>query len=588
MSQKFEDDFTQGLLRMGDEGLTCPPVTLRLLVPATQCGSIIGKGGSRIKDVREFTGASIQVASEALPTSTERTVTISGTAKAIAKCIRHLCEIFIESPAKGPVIPYRPKPAFTSHSALCTPTAPPPFSGSLISPTLPFPASGSENVIDQGFNAVHSDPSLMLTCGNTIGSDAANPAPSPVPQSYVGPFGLQPKYPQVSPALTGPGDASASALPANRNPALMHELLTDPIQLSTALNYQDFSTNPIPWLGALPTSALGIGTLPNPIINPLPGAFTFPEVAINQSLLGFYSPQAFPGLDSEGSQVYAGSQTMLSTSGNLTDEASAATPNGNENPYDQQEMRPVASSVTDLYTANPVLSLVQPSCFSPINGSSLNTSPISPIPVLQNKPSLLGLPTVPLPAFLNAATNGFHVLADETVIKEIIISNELIGCIIGRGGTTINEIRNISKAQIKISNCEDGARERKITLSGQPQAVNLAQFLISNSIAVHQQMWAFNVQLASAATALMTSTRLTHRIGSNCDRMPEPVEADHVCISNDVKQNTNDCNADGILSSPAAQEEPLGILWKSAQCPQNKVSTRAIKQKARRANLAPY
>lgn len=33
--------------------ISCPPVTLRLLVPATQCGSIIGKGGYKIKDIRE-------------------------------------------------------------------------------------------------------------------------------------------------------------------------------------------------------------------------------------------------------------------------------------------------------------------------------------------------------------------------------------------------------------------------------------------------------------------------------------------------------------------------------------------------------
>lgn len=32
-----------------------PPVTLRLIVPASQCGSLIGKGGSKIKDIREVT-----------------------------------------------------------------------------------------------------------------------------------------------------------------------------------------------------------------------------------------------------------------------------------------------------------------------------------------------------------------------------------------------------------------------------------------------------------------------------------------------------------------------------------------------------
>ena len=46
------------------------------MVPASQCGSLIGKGGSKIKDIREVTGASVQVASELLPNSTERTVTI--------------------------------------------------------------------------------------------------------------------------------------------------------------------------------------------------------------------------------------------------------------------------------------------------------------------------------------------------------------------------------------------------------------------------------------------------------------------------------------------------------------------------------
>ena len=38
-------------------------VSLRLIVPASQCGSLIGKGGSKIKEIRESTGATIQVRS---------------------------------------------------------------------------------------------------------------------------------------------------------------------------------------------------------------------------------------------------------------------------------------------------------------------------------------------------------------------------------------------------------------------------------------------------------------------------------------------------------------------------------------------
>ncbi|ODN02221.1 Poly(rC)-binding protein 3, partial [Orchesella cincta] len=87
-----------------------PPITLRLIVPASQCGSLIGKGGSKIREIREVTGASIQVASEMLPNSTERAVTISGMSDAITKCIYHICMIMLESPPKGGTIPYRPRP----------------------------------------------------------------------------------------------------------------------------------------------------------------------------------------------------------------------------------------------------------------------------------------------------------------------------------------------------------------------------------------------------------------------------------------------------------------------------------------------
>jgi predicted RNA-binding protein YlqC (UPF0109 family) len=100
--KKFEDDLKQ----------TCtansiPPITLRLIVPASQCGSIIGKGGSKIKEIREQTGASITVASEMLPGSTERAVTISGKLDAIAECFKSISAIMVESPAKGDTLQYK-------------------------------------------------------------------------------------------------------------------------------------------------------------------------------------------------------------------------------------------------------------------------------------------------------------------------------------------------------------------------------------------------------------------------------------------------------------------------------------------------
>uniref|UniRef100_A0A669PAP7 K Homology domain-containing protein n=1 Tax=Phasianus colchicus TaxID=9054 RepID=A0A669PAP7_PHACC len=106
---KFEEDINAS---MTNSSVTSkPPVTLRLVVPASQCGSLIGKGGSKIKEIRESTGAQVQVAGDMLPNSTERAVTISGTPDAIIQCVKQICVVMLESPPKGATIPYRPKPA---------------------------------------------------------------------------------------------------------------------------------------------------------------------------------------------------------------------------------------------------------------------------------------------------------------------------------------------------------------------------------------------------------------------------------------------------------------------------------------------
>ncbi|XP_026022340.1 poly(rC)-binding protein 4 isoform X1 [Astatotilapia calliptera] len=105
---KLEEDLT-ALVANGTV-TSKPPVTLRLVIPASQCGSLIGKGGSKIKEIRETTGAQVQVAGDLLPNSTEREVTISGSQDAIIQCVKLICTVILESPPKGATIPYRPSP----------------------------------------------------------------------------------------------------------------------------------------------------------------------------------------------------------------------------------------------------------------------------------------------------------------------------------------------------------------------------------------------------------------------------------------------------------------------------------------------
>ena len=63
-----------------------------------------------------------------------------------------------------------------------------------------------------------------------------------------------------------------------------------------------------------------------------------------------------------------------------------------------------------------------------------------------------------------------------------------MGCIIGKGGQRINEIRSLSGAQIKIDHGNKDDKnddkpekllERLITITGTPEEISLAQYLIN-------------------------------------------------------------------------------------------------------------
>ncbi|XP_036301721.1 poly(rC)-binding protein 3 isoform X1 [Pipistrellus kuhlii] len=275
IAYKFEEDIINSM--SNSPATSKPPVTLRLVVPASQCGSLIGKGGSKIKEIRESTGAQVQVAGDMLPNSTERAVTISGTPDAIIQCVKQICVVMLESPPKGATIPYRPKPAST-----------------------PVIFAGGQ---------VRADPLAASTANLSL---LLQPPPLPA-------YTIQGQY------------------------AIPH-----PDQL-TKLHQLAMQQTPFPPLGQT---------------NP-----------------------AFPG-----------------------------------------EKLP-------LHSSEEAQNLMGPS-------SGLDASP-------------------------PASTH------------ELTIPNDLIGCIIGRQGTKINEIRQMSGAQIKIANATEGSSERQITITGTPANISLAQYLIN-------------------------------------------------------------------------------------------------------------
>ncbi|XP_053246343.1 serine/Arginine-related protein 53 isoform X1 [Podarcis raffonei] len=82
---------------------------------------------------------------------------------------------------------------------------------------------------------------------------------------------------------------------------------------------------------------------------------------------------------------------------------------------------------------------------------------------------------------MSHGNTGFHGLdaSAQTISHELTIPNDLIGCIIGRQGAKINEIRQMSGAQIKIANPVEGSTDRQVTITGSAASISLAQYLIN-------------------------------------------------------------------------------------------------------------
>jgi len=97
-------------LEAGEEGKNHQKETLnlRLVVAAAQCGSIIGKGGAKIKEIRESCGANVNVGSDLLPGSNERCVSVTGSREKCVEVIYQIVNILASKPFNGTVLQYKP------------------------------------------------------------------------------------------------------------------------------------------------------------------------------------------------------------------------------------------------------------------------------------------------------------------------------------------------------------------------------------------------------------------------------------------------------------------------------------------------
>jgi heterogeneous nuclear ribonucleoprotein K len=64
-------------------------------------GAIIGRGGEKIKELRDQTGANLKVFSECAPLSTDRVLLISAAQEKIPEVVKQLVEFMKDIPIKG-------------------------------------------------------------------------------------------------------------------------------------------------------------------------------------------------------------------------------------------------------------------------------------------------------------------------------------------------------------------------------------------------------------------------------------------------------------------------------------------------------
>ncbi|XP_038199688.1 poly(rC)-binding protein 3 isoform X5 [Arvicola amphibius] len=174
IAYKFEEDIINSM--SNSPATSKPPVTLRLVVPASQCGSLIGKGGSKIKEIRESTGAQVQVAGDMLPNSTERAVTISGTPEAIIQCVKQICVVMLE--------------AYTIQGQYAIPHPDLTKLHQLAMQQTPFPPLGQTNPAFPGEKLpLHSSEEAQNLMGQSSGLDASPPASThelTIPNDLIG------------------------------------------------------------------------------------------------------------------------------------------------------------------------------------------------------------------------------------------------------------------------------------------------------------------------------------------------------------------------------------------------------------------
>ncbi|KAJ5225835.1 hypothetical protein N7468_007060 [Penicillium chermesinum] len=172
---------------------------LRLLIPHILIGSIIGKGGSRIREIQEASGARLNASDACLPLSTERSLVIVGVADAV-----HIATYYVAVTLVEQLTDRFGGPAASAYATRSGGPAGAVPGGMQVVPYVPQPAGGQYGHPDQ-FKRHHPQQSRAASGAYGVPYMHGQPTPAPVPQAPM-PYAAAPHtpYPAATPHQPAP------------------------------------------------------------------------------------------------------------------------------------------------------------------------------------------------------------------------------------------------------------------------------------------------------------------------------------------------------------------------------------------------
>lgn len=190
---------------------------LRLLIPHLLIGSIIGKGGSRIREIQEASGARLNASDSCLPLSSERSLVILGVADSVHIATYYVAVTLVEQLTErfgGPAAS-----AYATRSGGPAGAVP---GGMQVVPYVPQPAGGQYGHPEH-FKRHHHHPNRAAAGAYGVPYLHGQPAPAPVAQPALH-YGAAPHAPYAGagphqPAPYGaPQPAQARGAPTPATP----------------------------------------------------------------------------------------------------------------------------------------------------------------------------------------------------------------------------------------------------------------------------------------------------------------------------------------------------------------------------------